>query len=81
MGKGLKTVRVPRGYEGLHIEVDGAIVNIRVGLQEDSSSKRVTSISITASQFYGEPPWKVIWPDGYSSDSGHIRVREEDLNG
>jgi len=29
----LKTLKVPRGYAGLHIELPGAIVNIHVGLE------------------------------------------------
>lgn len=54
----LKTVMVPRGCEGLHIELPGAIVNIRVGLR-DEQGREVTRVSIDADgeKYAGEPQW------------------------
>ncbi len=57
----LKTVHVPRGYTGLHCEVAGCIVNIEVGL-ENTEGQAVTSISISADAYAGEPAWQVHYP-------------------
>lgn len=54
----LKTVHVPRGYDGLHLEIDGAIVNVFVGLN-DTEGHKVTAISIRADRYSGEPEWSV----------------------
>jgi hypothetical protein len=54
----LKTIHVPRGYEGLHLEIDGAIVNVYVGLQ-DTDGHKVTSVGIRADRYCGEPNWSV----------------------
>ncbi len=61
----LKTVTIPRDYEGLHCEVDGCIVNIRVGLT-DVKERSVTSIEIICDEFAGEKQWSVNGgPTGY----------------
>ncbi|GMU20575.1 MAG: hypothetical protein AMXMBFR13_06720 [Phycisphaerae bacterium] len=54
----LKTVTVPRGYEGLHIEVPGAIVNIYTHLR-DEGGRQVVRVSVDADgdKYAGEPQW------------------------
>lgn len=42
-----------------HIEVEGAIVNIRTGLQ-DLKGRKVTSVEIIPDEYAGEPRWKTI---------------------
>lgn len=72
----LKAVTVPRGHEGLHIELPGAIVNIRVGLR-DEQGRVVTRVSIDADadKYAGGAQW---WcPDlaEHGLDPGGIGVR------
>ncbi len=77
----LKTVHVPRGYTGLHCEVPGCIVNIRVAL-EDDAGRAVTSIQIQPDQYTGEAPWYVLVPTAVGgtvrSDGATLRVRQEE---
>jgi len=47
--------KVANGY---HVEVEGCIVNIRVGLK-DIKNRNVTSIEIIPDKYAGEPKWKV----------------------
>ena len=60
MSKGKKTVHVPRGYNGLHAEVAGCIVNITIDVTADSGGK-VTHISVLPDTYAGEewhlPGW------------------------
>lgn len=58
----LKTITMPRGYNKLHIELPGCIVNIQVGLQ-NNAWEEVVYISVDAhgDRFAGEPEW---WADG-----------------
>ena len=42
----LKHIHVPRGYDGLHIELPGAIVNIYTNLHDDNG--KVTRVSVNA---------------------------------
>jgi hypothetical protein len=42
----LKVMHVPRGYDGLHIEVPGALVNIYIGLCDEHGA--VTRVSVSA---------------------------------
>lgn len=72
----LKTVMIPRGYEGLRIEVPGAIVNIHTNLR-DERGRQVVRVSIDADgdKCAGEPQW---WcPDlaEHGLDPGGIGVR------
>lgn len=80
MPKYLKTVHVPRGYTGLHCEVPGCIVNIRVALK-DAAGRSVTSIQILPDQYAGEAPWYVLVPTVTGgetrSDGATLRVRQE----
>ena len=66
----LKSVHVPRGYHGLHCEVDGCIVNIYPGLT-DHNGRSITTIVVNPDRYVGES-WSVI----EHSDSG-IRVRRD----
>lgn len=52
----LKTVTVPRGYEGLHLEVPGAIINVYTTLT-NKDGRRVTRVSIDCDHYAGQPPW------------------------
>jgi hypothetical protein len=56
--KGLKSIHVPKGYKGLHIELPGCIVNIQVGLH-DRDWQEVVRIDVLAigERFAGEQPW------------------------
>ena len=62
----LKSIHVPRGYDGLHIEVPGALINIYVGLH-NTNGEEVTNISINADgpSFFGTRfrghTWRAIW--------------------
>lgn len=58
----MKTVTVPRGYRGLHIEIPGAIVNITTGLHNDKGQE-VTHINVMADQdrYMGDPEWWAEW--------------------
>jgi hypothetical protein len=69
--KGLKTVHVPRGYKGLHVEADGVIVNIRVGLH-NNKGQQVTHISVMAdgARFMGDAQWWAEW--GEVDDLGGV---------
>ena len=49
----MKTVTMPRGYNVLHCEVEGAIVNIRVGLR-NTRGLAVTHVSVIP-----DPEWRV----------------------
>lgn len=43
-----------------HLEVDGAVINIRTGLR-DRRGRKVTSVEILPDDHYaGEKPWRVI---------------------
>lgn len=70
----LKTVRVPRGYRGLHIEIPGAIVNIRTGLH-NAKGQEVTHISISADQYAGEE-WSADWGT-VDAKGGACRIIED----
>jgi len=54
----LKTITVPRGYDGLHLEIDGAIVNVYVGLH-DIGGRRVTAVRMIedGDRYAGEQGW------------------------
>lgn len=57
----------------LHIEVDGAIVNIRVGLRAEGNTADVTSIVVLADgeRYPDSKPW---WIEG-ETDLTHHSVR------
>lgn len=49
----LKTIRIPRGYDGLHIEAPGVIVNI------EKITEGMTRVDVNANgdRYAGEPEW------------------------
>ena len=70
----LKSVHVPRGYDGLHCEVDGCIVNIHTGLT-DIEGRTVTRVSIMCDDYAGEPSWSI---EGRPGDLNQgIRIIQE----
>lgn len=54
----LKTITLPRGYDGLHIELPGSIINIHTGLTS-LHGHEVVSISVDADgdRYAGDPEW------------------------
>jgi len=54
----LKAVTIPRGYQGIHCEISGCIVNIREGLT-DKQGRAVTSVEILCDDYAGEATWKI----------------------
>ena len=73
----LKSITVPRGYDGLHIEVDGVLINIMTGLRNIDGQK-VTTIRVNPDQYAGDPQWKAfVSTDQYKeveTDGCGIRV-------
>lgn len=72
----LKTVHVPRGYAGLHCEIDGAIVNIWVGLHDDQGH-RVTRIDVRADRYAGDSHWNIIDSNAGRMDFAALRLARE----
>jgi len=74
----LKTVLVPRGYDGLHLEVDGAIINVYVGLHDDQG-RCVTNITTIpdADRYAGEQGWFPRDNEGRVISAACIRLVQE----
>ena len=72
----LKTVHVPRGYDGLLLEVDGAIVNVWVGLRDDQG-RRVTRIVVKPDRYAGDPHWNIVDTEARRLDHAAIRIAQE----
>ena len=70
----LKHARVPRGYDGLHCEVDGCIVNIYTGLH-DTEGREVTTIQVICDRYAGEPGWFI--PGEEKGQAWAVRVVRE----
>ncbi len=68
----LKTVRIPRGYDGLHLEIPGAVVNVRVGLH-DQKGNEVTHISIAPDRQCGDE-WITDWGSSNGLTGGGCRL-------
>ena len=64
----LKRVHVPRGYEGLHIEIDGVLVNIWTKLA-NTEGQRVVTISVSPDE-----GWTV-----HDVNEGGMRVVEREV--
>lgn len=82
--KQLKSVRIPRGYTGLHCEVPGCVVNIRTDLA-DTEGRAITSVQIQPDNYAGEAPWYVLLPTAEGGEARHgsatVRVRREPRTG
>ena len=53
----LKSVHVPRGYDGLHIELPGTIVNILTDLRHNNDSMTYVDVSADGDRYGGYPEW------------------------
>ncbi len=67
-----------RGTRTLHVEADGCIVNIQVGLH-DADGNRVTHISVNASgnRYAGDPEWWVAKGSKVDPSGVGLRVVEK----
>lgn len=60
----------------LHVETEGCLVNIRVGLTDDNG-REVTNISIRPDRFAGERAWYVVDEQGNRLEHAGLRVVRE----
>lgn len=76
MRSDMKTVvhTLPCRKRLLHIEAEGCIVNIRVGLT-DADGRPVTSVEVLADQYSGDR-WSLDGDDATSRRATGIRVRK-----
>lgn len=70
----LKTVTVPRGYDGLHVEVPGCIVNISTN-SPGPKGEPMTSVSVEVQgdRYAGDPEWWAM-PGGIEPKGCGVRV-------
>lgn len=76
----LKTVRVPRGYGGLHIEAPGCIINVQTSGLSGPNGEPMTHVSVNADgdRYAGDTPWWAIPGAVVDSRGVGLRIIETD---